>query len=121
MAWDTEETRRRLKEAAVAEFGDRGPDATMADIANRAGITTAGGPAPGAPGGSRRCARRTRRCSPGRPAARRPRPRAAVYSASKGALGSSDQKRHPDAVARRIPHLAKKSPARYRTPGSLLH
>ncbi|MEV6628890.1 TetR family transcriptional regulator [Amycolatopsis sp. NPDC051106] len=39
MAWDTEETRRRLKEAAVAEFGDRGPDATMADIANRAGIT----------------------------------------------------------------------------------
>jgi AcrR family transcriptional regulator len=38
MAWDTEETRRRLKDAAVAEFGARGPDATMADIAKRAGI-----------------------------------------------------------------------------------
>lgn len=38
MAWDTEETRRRLKEAAIVEFGERGPDATMAGIANRAGI-----------------------------------------------------------------------------------
>ncbi|MTD56020.1 TetR family transcriptional regulator [Amycolatopsis pithecellobii] len=38
MAWDTEETRRRLMEAAIAEFGERGPEATMADIAKRAGI-----------------------------------------------------------------------------------
>jgi AcrR family transcriptional regulator len=38
MAWDTEETRRRLKDAAIAEFGERGPDATMADIAKRAGV-----------------------------------------------------------------------------------
>ena len=39
MAWDTEATRRRLKEAAVAEFAERGPDGTtMARIAERAGI-----------------------------------------------------------------------------------
>jgi AcrR family transcriptional regulator len=39
MAWDTEGTRRRLKEAATAEFAERGPDgATMAGIAGRAGI-----------------------------------------------------------------------------------
>ncbi|MEU6854952.1 TetR family transcriptional regulator [Actinacidiphila alni] len=39
MAWDTQETRRRLKEAAVAEFAERGPaGTTMARIAGRAGI-----------------------------------------------------------------------------------
>ncbi|HEX6521073.1 MAG TPA: TetR family transcriptional regulator [Streptosporangiaceae bacterium] len=39
MAWDTEGTRRRLKEAATAEFAERGPDGTtMARIADRAGI-----------------------------------------------------------------------------------
>ncbi|GGL15196.1 TetR family transcriptional regulator [Mangrovihabitans endophyticus] len=39
MAWDTEGTRRRLKEAAVAEFAEHGPDGTtMARIAERAGI-----------------------------------------------------------------------------------
>src|ERR1700746_916850 len=39
MAWDTEATRRRLKEAATAEFAERGPDGTtMARIAERAGI-----------------------------------------------------------------------------------
>ncbi|MEW2517969.1 TetR family transcriptional regulator [Actinacidiphila alni] len=39
MAWDTQETRRRLKEAAVAEFAERGPaGTTMARIAERAGI-----------------------------------------------------------------------------------
>lgn len=39
MAWDTESTRRRLREAATAEFAERGPDGTtMARIAERAGI-----------------------------------------------------------------------------------
>ena len=39
MAWDTEGTQRRLKEAATAEFAERGPDGTtMARIAERAGI-----------------------------------------------------------------------------------
>jgi AcrR family transcriptional regulator len=39
VAWDTEGTRRRLKEAATAEFAQRGPDGTtMARIAERAGI-----------------------------------------------------------------------------------
>src|SRR6516164_7704169 len=39
MAWDTEGTRRRLKEAATVEFAERGPDGTtMARIAERAGI-----------------------------------------------------------------------------------
>jgi AcrR family transcriptional regulator len=39
MAWDTEATRSRLKEAATAEFAERGPDGTtMARIAERAGI-----------------------------------------------------------------------------------
>jgi AcrR family transcriptional regulator len=39
MAWDTEGTRRRLQEAATAEFAERGPDGTtMAAIAGRAGI-----------------------------------------------------------------------------------
>jgi AcrR family transcriptional regulator len=39
MAWDTEGTRRRLKEAAAIEFAERGPDGTtMARIAERAGI-----------------------------------------------------------------------------------
>ncbi len=39
MAWDTEGTRRRLKEAATAEFAEHGPDGTtMAQIAARAGI-----------------------------------------------------------------------------------
>jgi AcrR family transcriptional regulator len=39
MAWDTEGTRRRLKEAATAEFAEHGPDGTtMAAIAERAGI-----------------------------------------------------------------------------------
>ena len=39
MAWDTEGTRRRLKEAAAAEFAEHGPDGTtMARIAGRAGI-----------------------------------------------------------------------------------
>ena len=39
MAWDTEGTRRRLKEAAAAEFAEHGPDGTtMARIAERAGI-----------------------------------------------------------------------------------
>jgi AcrR family transcriptional regulator len=37
--WDTEATRRRLKEAAILEFGERGPDgSTMERIAERAGI-----------------------------------------------------------------------------------
>jgi AcrR family transcriptional regulator len=39
MAWDTEETRRRLKEAATAEFAAHGPDGTtMTRIAERAGL-----------------------------------------------------------------------------------
>jgi AcrR family transcriptional regulator len=39
MAWDTEGTRRRLKEAATVEFAERGLDGTtMARIAERAGI-----------------------------------------------------------------------------------
>jgi len=39
MAWDTEGTRRKLKEAATIEFAERGPDGTtMASIAERAGI-----------------------------------------------------------------------------------
>src|SRR5450631_3408784 len=39
MAWDTEGTRRRLKEAAAIEFAEHGPDGTtMARIAERAGI-----------------------------------------------------------------------------------
>ena len=39
MAWDTEGTRRRLKEAATAEFAEHGPDGTtMSRIAERAGI-----------------------------------------------------------------------------------
>src|ERR1700739_4101135 len=39
MAWDTEGPRRRLKEAATAEFAEHGPDGTtMASIAERAGI-----------------------------------------------------------------------------------
>lgn len=39
MAWDTEGTQRRLKEAATIEFAERGPDGTtMARIADRAGI-----------------------------------------------------------------------------------
>ncbi|GAA3127658.1 TetR family transcriptional regulator [Planomonospora alba] len=39
MAWNTDETRRRLKEAAVAEFAARGLDGTtMERIARRAGI-----------------------------------------------------------------------------------
>jgi AcrR family transcriptional regulator len=39
MAWDTEGTRRRLKEAATAEFAAHGPHGTtMAQIAERAGI-----------------------------------------------------------------------------------
>jgi AcrR family transcriptional regulator len=39
MAWDTEGTRRRLREAATTEFAERGPDGTtMARIAERAGI-----------------------------------------------------------------------------------
>ena len=39
MAWDTEGTRRKLKEAATTEFAERGPDGTtMARIAERAGI-----------------------------------------------------------------------------------
>ncbi|HYS37308.1 MAG TPA: TetR family transcriptional regulator [Pseudonocardiaceae bacterium] len=39
MAWDTDATRRRLKEAATAEFAERGPDGTtMRRIAERAGI-----------------------------------------------------------------------------------
>ena len=39
MAWDTEGTRRRLKEAATAEFAEHGPDGTtMARIAERAEI-----------------------------------------------------------------------------------
>lgn len=39
MAWNTEETRRRLKEAAVAEFADHGLAGTRMDrIAARAGI-----------------------------------------------------------------------------------
>jgi AcrR family transcriptional regulator len=39
MAWDTEGTRRRLKEAATIEFAEHGPDGTtMARIAERAGI-----------------------------------------------------------------------------------
>ena len=39
MAWDTEGTRRRLQEAATAEFAERGPDGTtMARIAELAGI-----------------------------------------------------------------------------------
>jgi len=39
MAWDTEGTRRRLKEAATAEFAERGLDGTtMTRIATRAGI-----------------------------------------------------------------------------------
>lgn len=39
MAWDTDGTRRRLKEAATVEFAAHGPDGTtMATIAERAGI-----------------------------------------------------------------------------------
>jgi AcrR family transcriptional regulator len=39
MAWDTQETRRRLQEAARAEFAENGPDGTtMARIAERAGF-----------------------------------------------------------------------------------
>ncbi len=39
MAWDTVQTRRRLKEAATIEFAERGPDGTtMTRIAERAGI-----------------------------------------------------------------------------------
>jgi AcrR family transcriptional regulator len=39
MAWDTEGTRRRLKEAATAEFAEHGRDGTtMTRIAARAGI-----------------------------------------------------------------------------------
>jgi len=39
MAWDTEGTRRRLKEAATMEFSEHGPDGTtMTRIAERAGI-----------------------------------------------------------------------------------
>jgi AcrR family transcriptional regulator len=39
MAWDTEGTRRRLKEAATVEFAEHGPDGTtMTRIAERAGI-----------------------------------------------------------------------------------
>jgi AcrR family transcriptional regulator len=39
MAWDTERTRRRLKEAATAEFAAHGFDGTkMTSIAERAGI-----------------------------------------------------------------------------------
>jgi AcrR family transcriptional regulator len=39
MAWDTEGTRRRLKEAATLEFAEHGPHGTtMARIADRAGI-----------------------------------------------------------------------------------
>ncbi|MCO5974377.1 TetR family transcriptional regulator [Actinoallomurus soli] len=39
MAWDTEGTRRRLKEAATVEFAQYGPDGTtMTRIAERAGI-----------------------------------------------------------------------------------
>jgi AcrR family transcriptional regulator len=39
MAWDTEKTRRRLKEAATVEFAEHGPDGTtMSRIAERAGI-----------------------------------------------------------------------------------
>ncbi|MFI6871794.1 TetR family transcriptional regulator [Nocardia sp. NPDC050406] len=39
MAWDTEGTKRRLLEAAVQEFAERGPDgARVAAIATRAGI-----------------------------------------------------------------------------------
>ena len=39
MAWDTEGTQRRLKEAATAEFAEHGPDGTtMARIADRAGV-----------------------------------------------------------------------------------
>lgn len=39
MAWDTEGTQRRLKEAATIEFAERGPDGTtMARIAERAGL-----------------------------------------------------------------------------------
>ncbi|MBC7558989.1 MAG: TetR/AcrR family transcriptional regulator [Dermatophilaceae bacterium] len=39
MVWDTEGTRRRLKEAATAEFAERGLDGTtMTRIAGRAGI-----------------------------------------------------------------------------------
>jgi AcrR family transcriptional regulator len=39
MPWDTQETRRRLKDAATVEFAERGPDGTtMARIAERAGI-----------------------------------------------------------------------------------
>jgi AcrR family transcriptional regulator len=39
MAWDTEKTQRRLKEAATVEFAEHGPDGTtMSRIAERAGI-----------------------------------------------------------------------------------
>ena len=39
MGWDTQQTRRRLKEAATIEFAERGPDGTtMARIAERAGL-----------------------------------------------------------------------------------
>ena len=39
MAWDTEGTRRRLKEAAAVEFAEHGPaGTTMTRIAERAGI-----------------------------------------------------------------------------------
>lgn len=39
MAWDIEGTKRRIKDAATAEFADRGPDGTTIErIARRAGV-----------------------------------------------------------------------------------
>src|SRR3977135_3776000 len=39
MPWDTEETKRRLKQAATEEFAEHGPEGTsMEQIAKRAGI-----------------------------------------------------------------------------------
>lgn len=39
VAWDTEATRRRIRDAAVEEFAERGPDGTTIErIAKRAGV-----------------------------------------------------------------------------------
>lgn len=39
VAWDTEGTRKKLQDAATAEFAERGPDGTtMARVAERAGV-----------------------------------------------------------------------------------
>ena len=39
VAWDTEGTKRKIKDAATVEFADRGPDGTTIEqIAKKAGV-----------------------------------------------------------------------------------